>query len=178
MIGRYSLATVTPSIVTVHRLVQAVIQTRLDRSDQLRWAESAVNLVRASFPYEVWEVGTWTLCEQLLHHVIVVAEHAERLGVAGEPTGWLLERASAYLRERGQYRKLDHWSRAPWRLPKRHMEPTATTLRRVVWSSVAFSGRWVTCLVRALSSSKPCESPRRRSARTTQMLGKYEMTLA
>ena len=46
---------------------------------------------------------TWAACERLLPQVLAVAEHAERLGVAGEEAGWLLYRASSYLRERGLY---------------------------------------------------------------------------
>jgi tetratricopeptide (TPR) repeat protein len=105
VVGRYSLATVTPMAVGVHRLVQAVIQARLGEDGERRWAEVAVGLLRASFPNESWEVATWPSCQRLLPHVLAVAAHAERLGLAGEQVGWLLDRASTYLRERGQYRQ-------------------------------------------------------------------------
>ena len=42
---------------------------------------------------------------RLLPQVLAVCEHAERLAVAEEQAGWLLDRASTYLRERGQYRQ-------------------------------------------------------------------------
>jgi tetratricopeptide (TPR) repeat protein len=103
VLGRYSLATVTPTAVGVHRLVQAVLQARLGEDGERRWAEIAVGLLREIFPNESWEVPTWPTCERLLPHVLAVAGHAERLGVAGEQAGWLLDRASTYLRERGQY---------------------------------------------------------------------------
>jgi tetratricopeptide (TPR) repeat protein len=103
MVGRYSLATVTPAAVRVHRLVQAVIQARLGQKGERRWAETAVGLLRTSFPNESWEVATWPTCERLLAHVLAASGHAERLAVAREQAGWLLDRASAYLRERGQY---------------------------------------------------------------------------
>jgi tetratricopeptide (TPR) repeat protein len=106
VVGRYSLATVSPTTVGVHRLVQAVIQARLGEQGERRWAEVAMGLVRAGFPNESWEVATWPACERLLPHVLTVAGHADRLGVAGgEAAGWLLDRASTYLRERGQYRQ-------------------------------------------------------------------------
>jgi tetratricopeptide (TPR) repeat protein len=103
VVGRYSLATVTPTMVSVHRLVQSVIQARLGEEGERRWAEVAVGLLRASFPNESWEVATWPTCEPLLPHVLAVAGHAERLGVAGEQAGWLLDRAARYLQKRGQY---------------------------------------------------------------------------
>jgi tetratricopeptide (TPR) repeat protein len=104
-VGRYSLATVTPTAVSMHRLVQAVIQARLGNEGERRWAETAVGLLYESFPDESWEVPTWPTCQRLLPHLLAVADHAERLGVAGEQAGWLLDRASTYLRERGQYRQ-------------------------------------------------------------------------
>jgi tetratricopeptide (TPR) repeat protein len=104
-VGRYSLATVTPTTIGMHRLVQAVIQARLGDEGERRWAEAAVGLLRDSFPDDSWEVATWPTCERLLPHVLAVAGHAERLGIAAEQAGWLLDRASAYLRERGQYRQ-------------------------------------------------------------------------
>jgi tetratricopeptide (TPR) repeat protein len=104
-VGRYSLATVTPTAVSVHRLVQAVIQARLGNEGERRWADIGVRLLRASFPNKSWEVATWPTCERLLPQVLMVAGHAERLAIAGEQTGWLLGQASIYLRERGQYRQ-------------------------------------------------------------------------
>jgi tetratricopeptide (TPR) repeat protein len=103
VVGRYSLATVSPTALGLHRLVQAVIQARLGNEGERRWAEIGVRLLRESFPDESWEVAIWPSCERLLPHVLAVAGHAERLRVAGGQVGWLLDRASTYLRERGQY---------------------------------------------------------------------------
>jgi tetratricopeptide (TPR) repeat protein len=105
VVGRYSLATVTPTTVSVHRLVQAVIQARLGQEGERRWAEIAVGLLRERFPGESWEVASWPACERLLPQVLAAAGHAERLRVAGEQTGWLLDRVSSYLLERGLYRQ-------------------------------------------------------------------------
>ena len=52
--------------------------------------------------------GTWRAgrCfQRLLPHALAAIEHAERLGVAGRETGWLLSWASGYFRERGQPRQ-------------------------------------------------------------------------
>jgi tetratricopeptide (TPR) repeat protein len=105
VVGRYSLATVSSTTVAVHRLVQAVIQARLGEEGERRWAEVAVGLLRESFPNSSWEVATWPISERLLPHVLAATGHAERLGVAGEQAGWLLYRASIYLRGRGLHRQ-------------------------------------------------------------------------
>jgi tetratricopeptide (TPR) repeat protein len=104
-VGRYSLAAVTSTSVGMHRLVQAVLQARLGEDGERAWAQAAVGLLRVSFPNESWEVATWQECGRVLPHVLAVAGHAERLGVAGEQAGWLLHRASIYLRGRGLYRQ-------------------------------------------------------------------------
>lgn len=104
-VGRYSLATVTPTSLGVHRLVQAVLQARLGQDGERTWAEAAVILLYESFPKRSWEAATWERCGRLLPHVLAATGHAERLGVAGEQAGWLLFRASSYLRGRGLYRQ-------------------------------------------------------------------------
>jgi tetratricopeptide (TPR) repeat protein len=105
VVGHYSLATVNPTAVALHRLVQAVIQARLGDAGERRWAEVAVGLLRESFPNKSWELASWPICERLLPHVLAATGHAEQLGVAGEQAGWLLDWAANYLHERGQYRQ-------------------------------------------------------------------------
>jgi tetratricopeptide (TPR) repeat protein len=104
-LGRWSLATVTPTALGVHLLVQAVVRARLGPEGERRWGEVAVGLLHQSFPDHSWEVAAWPACQRLLPHVVAAAEHTERLRVGGEHSGWLLDRASAYLRGRGQPRQ-------------------------------------------------------------------------
>jgi tetratricopeptide (TPR) repeat protein len=101
-LGRYSLATVTPTALGVHLLVQVVVRARLGPEGERHWGEVAVGLLHESFPDRSWEVAAWPACQRLLPHVLAAAEHTERLRVGGEHSGWLLDRASAYLRGRGQ----------------------------------------------------------------------------
>jgi tetratricopeptide (TPR) repeat protein len=102
LLGRYSLLTVSPATLAVHLLVQVVVRERLAPQEERRWAEAAVSLLFASFPDESWEVAEWPECQRLLPHVLAATEHAERLEVASEEAGWLLDRASTYLLRRGQ----------------------------------------------------------------------------
>ena len=113
VLGRYSLAVVTPDALSLHRLVQAVLRARLDGDEERRWAEAAINLLRGWLPDRPWEVASWPVIQRLLPHVLAAAEHAERLGVAGEATGWLLSWASGYLRGRGSRGRPGRWPNAP-----------------------------------------------------------------
>jgi tetratricopeptide (TPR) repeat protein len=101
---RYSLITRDHDGISLHRLVQVVARAKLDDQEP-EWAKLASWLVWAGFPNNGGEVTAWPTCEQLLPHVLAVAEHAERLQVAREETGDLLYRASIYLRARGQPRQ-------------------------------------------------------------------------
>ena len=99
-VGRYSLATTSQTELRLHRLVQTVIHARLGLTGEQTWAATAVDVIRAAFPNTSWEVASWRECERLLPHLLATTAHAQRLNVAGEKVGWLLDRASAYLRVR------------------------------------------------------------------------------
>jgi tetratricopeptide (TPR) repeat protein len=103
--GRYSLIELNAAEIGVHRLVQAVIRAQLHPDQERATVQSALELLRAAFPNDSSEPVSWAACEMLLPHVLAVADHAQRLAVGAVETGWLLDRASTYLRERGQYRQ-------------------------------------------------------------------------
>jgi tetratricopeptide (TPR) repeat protein len=139
-LGRYSLATVTPTALGLHRLVQAVIQARL-KDQEGPWAQVAVELLDAAFPKDSWEVAAWPTCQQLLPHVLMAVEHAQRLGVAGQQVGWLLNRTSTYLREHGQYEQA-----------KPMAERALAVTKQAVGRDTSEVGDRYDCLGRALSA--------------------------
>jgi hypothetical protein len=100
-LARYSLATVTPTALGVHPLVQAVVRARIGPERERLWCEVAMGLLYESFPDRSWEAAASPACQRLLPHVLATADHAERLGVAREKAGWLLDRSSAFLCGRG-----------------------------------------------------------------------------
>jgi len=100
---RYSLVGVGGDALSVHRLVQAVACDRLAEEARRTWAEAAVNLVNSAFPFDSDDVRTWPECSRLLPHALVVAGHAEALGVALEATGRLLNQVGLYLGARAEF---------------------------------------------------------------------------
>jgi tetratricopeptide (TPR) repeat protein len=144
VLGRYSLLTATPNTLGLHRLVQAVIRARLGRlgdEAERQWAKVAVGLLRNSFPDDSWEVAAWPACQQLLPHVLMAVEHAQRLGVAGQQVGWLLDRTSTYLREHGQYEQA-----------KPMAERALAVTKQAVGRDTSEVGNRYDCLGRALSA--------------------------
>jgi tetratricopeptide (TPR) repeat protein len=100
---RYSLIDVAGGIIAVHRLVQAATRDRLAIGGQeAKWAEAAVRLVNAAFPFKLDLVETWNPSARLFPHALTAAGHSDRLGVALGPTCHLLNQAGLYLNNRGQ----------------------------------------------------------------------------
>jgi tetratricopeptide (TPR) repeat protein len=99
---RYSLVTVTPEAVSVHRLVQAVIRNGLDTEPAQTWAAAAVALVEAGFPAEAEEVGAWPAAARLLPHALAAIDHAAALGADPAATSGLLHDAGRFLWGRGE----------------------------------------------------------------------------
>ena len=103
VLRRYSLIDASGELLLVHRLVQAVVRDRLSEDDEKRWAETAVALLSAAFPFESDEVQTWPLCSRLLPHALAAAAHAEAREVAPEETSRILNETGIYLRGRAEF---------------------------------------------------------------------------
>ena len=100
---RYSLLERSEDSLSVHRLVQIVACDRLSDDERKKCAEAAVRVVNAAFPQDSDDVRTWAVCARLLPHALAAAEFAERLELAPEATGRLLNQAGLYFRGRAQY---------------------------------------------------------------------------
>jgi len=104
---RYSLVEVNAeqNSFTVHRLVQAVMNSRMTGKKSAKLAEAAAQLVNGAFPggefYQ--QPATWPLCGELLLHALSVTERAEAIKVANELTANLLNRLGVYLRVLARY---------------------------------------------------------------------------
>jgi tetratricopeptide (TPR) repeat protein len=77
----------------------------LEDSQRRRWCETALGLLYAAFPGDSDDVRTWSVCEQLLPHVLAVLDHVDALGLSDRQATWLLDRAATYLCGKGQYQR-------------------------------------------------------------------------
>ncbi len=98
-----SLVTRHPAVRTlsVHRLVQVVLQDQMERTDVCLWSERAVHMVNAAFP--VVKFGTLAQCERYLAQALACVPLIERGGRAMPEAGELLYKAGSYLLERGRF---------------------------------------------------------------------------
>ncbi len=99
----YSLVRRDPKekILSIHRLVQTVLQDTLERAEKQLWAERAVYAVHAAFPWV--EHATWPQCERLLPHALLVAHSIEMNHIIGEAAADLVHGMATYLRQRARY---------------------------------------------------------------------------
>ena len=100
VLKRYSLINVAESLISVHRLVQAVVQDRLSLEEQRMWAETALKLVNEAFSFDQFDQENWEKCSKLSAHAFYASEHAEKLEVSPQETARLLNDLGRYLNNR------------------------------------------------------------------------------
>lgn len=88
-------------LLNMHRLVQAVLQDRMEEAERHIWAERAMLVVCAAFPEE--SVEEWVHYEHLRPHVLICAVWVEQEHIETLAASFLLDLAGSYLREQGQY---------------------------------------------------------------------------
>ncbi len=104
VLRKYSLVHRHPAShdLSIHRLVQMVMQADLDDDSRRAWAERVVRVVNRAFPnFDV--LTTWTRCERYLPHALICASLIEQWQIVSMPAGRLLSRTGAYLIEYGQF---------------------------------------------------------------------------
>ena len=101
----YSLVRRNPQAktLTIHRLVQAVIQDNMDKETQRTWAERAIRTVHHAFPDKVNDVKTWDKCKSCLPHALACANLINDYGLAFPEAAQLLNQTGYYLREQASY---------------------------------------------------------------------------
>jgi len=102
----YSLLSrnVQEQTLSIHRLVQTVIQEGMSEHERALWQRRVIRLLAALVPEVSYE--TWRQCERLLPHVLfwtsTTADH-----VWNQEAGEVLCKAADYLRERAQYQEAE-----------------------------------------------------------------------
>jgi tetratricopeptide (TPR) repeat protein len=87
--------------LSIHRLVQAVLQDTQAQKEQYLWAERAILAVNAAFP-DV-EYATWPQCERLLAQALGATERIEQHHITGREASRLLFETASYLQDRARY---------------------------------------------------------------------------
>lgn len=99
----YSLMERSEGMLSVHRLVQAVVRDRLEKETRKRWIESTEGAIHSSFSFREVDPMTWAPCSQLLPHAIAIVRHIDTEGISSEKTAQLLNRIGLYLMHRAEF---------------------------------------------------------------------------
>lgn len=87
--------------LSVHRLVQAVVQDDLDLATRQRWSERVLRAVNATLPQV--DFVTWAESERCLPHALLCIARLRQEGAAAPEATDLLFKTGSYLLERGRY---------------------------------------------------------------------------
>ena len=95
----------TDSLLSMHRLVQAVLKDQMDEPTCEMWAERTVQAMSATFPSV--EFTNWSFCERLLPHALVCWDLINQRNLLSREASALLKRMGWYLMERARYAKAE-----------------------------------------------------------------------
>lgn len=100
---KYSLIRRNPDtqVVSIHRLVQAVLKDGMDGSLQSVWAERAIRAINRAFP-DV-DFTNWARCRRYLAHAQISAAYIQEYGLFFPEAARLLNQAANYLIVQAQY---------------------------------------------------------------------------
>lgn len=107
VLGTYSLVQRNPTTKTLslHRLVQAVLQGLLSEQERTWWLTRVITALHRLIPTVEYEM--WSQCEQLVPHVLQCARHATAWALVNEELATLLIKMGTYLMERAQYQQAE-----------------------------------------------------------------------
>jgi tetratricopeptide (TPR) repeat protein len=92
--------------LTLHRLVQAMIQDMMNPSQHIQYATPVIQALLLLFPHKI-EVDNWPQCQRFLPHVHILIAHPEWYSRAPTQIATLCNQAGYYLREQALYQEAE-----------------------------------------------------------------------
>ncbi|MGH7601717.1 MAG: FxSxx-COOH system tetratricopeptide repeat protein, partial [bacterium] len=114
-----SLLEVKGQFLSLHRLVQQVIQDRLPEAERAHWQETAVRLVAEVFPFDSDDVRTWPICGRLLAHALLLSE-AE---IMPDAVAFLCNQVGLYFQARANYAEAESLYRRSLEIREKQLGP-------------------------------------------------------
>ena len=139
VVRRYSLLQRNreTKMLSMHRLVQAVLIERMTQRTQRQWVQRAVCAINRVFPRNVDEVGTWPQCQRYLSQAQVCATLIAHYNITVPQAPHLLNRAGHYLHFHAQYEQAKLLYQCALTICERVLGPehpdTAVTLHHLAW---------------------------------------------
>ncbi|GAC1356383.1 MAG: FxSxx-COOH system tetratricopeptide repeat protein [Ktedonobacteraceae bacterium] len=107
--------------LNIHRLVQIVIKDGMSKDKEKEWAERTVKMASKVFPKA--EFFLWSVCQRYLPHALVCVQLIHKRDMRFLEAPQLLNRITAYIVERGQYKEAEPLCRQALALLEQLPEP-------------------------------------------------------
>ena len=117
----YSLVRRDPKrkTLSVHRLVQVVLQDTMEQTEKYMWAERAIRAINITFPHV--EQNMWLQCERLLPQALTARQVIEHYQIVSEDAGRLLYETASYLEDRARYAEAEPFFQQALRIREQHL---------------------------------------------------------
>ena len=122
-LGAYSLLRRDPAekMLSIHRLVQAVLRDAMGEAERRSWAEQVILSVNMAFPDPDYD--TWSRCERLLSQAWTATQFIEQYQIIGEDVERLLQKMAHYLWDCGRYAEAEPLYQQLLRIRETHLGP-------------------------------------------------------
>ncbi len=91
----------TEKMLSIHRLVQAVLRDAMPAEEEKKWAQQTVYAVNATFPNT--EFTQWSICKRCLPHTLACLDLIEQKDLMLPQAALLVSKAGSYLHECARY---------------------------------------------------------------------------
>lgn len=121
---RYSLIrrNAEEKLVSIHRLVQAVLKDSMSRDQQRLWAERAIHTITRAFPSV--ELKTWNQCRRCLPHAQISLAYIDDYDLAFPAAAHLFNEVAIYLTIHAQYTQAEAFLQQALAIRQRILLPT------------------------------------------------------
>jgi tetratricopeptide (TPR) repeat protein len=103
LLDRFSVARTGEGVISIHGVIAAMAQDRLDTEERGKWAAVALRIASAGFAFDSQNPITWRSCGEVLPHVLCATMHAHGAGVVPREVLEMLSRIGRFLLKQGNY---------------------------------------------------------------------------
>ena len=96
ILRRYALLTREGDALSLHPLVQTVARDRMPPKTAHTWAEATVDLLKAAWPFDQYDLETWPASARLLPHLLAVIAAADQQNLETTDAAFLNNEAASY----------------------------------------------------------------------------------
>jgi tetratricopeptide (TPR) repeat protein len=103
LLDRFSMARTGEGVISVHGVIAAMAQDRLDADERAKWATVALRIASTAFSFDSQNPNSWRSCADVLPHVLCSTLHAQDAGVVPPEVVDMLSRIGRFLLKQGNY---------------------------------------------------------------------------